>query len=160
MPYAVLIGSVLHFTIMPLVGFTLAKLLGFSPEVAAGIVLIGSCSSGLASNVMSYIAKANLPLSITVTAVTTMLAPIMTPTWMKLLAGKMIPVDFIAMMIEIIKLIIVPIGAAMLDECLEHASPRGRRLILGFAGAAGILLIAGLLGGRDFVAGESGRHVR
>ena len=79
MPYAVLIGSVLHFTIMPLVGFTLAKLLGFSPEVAAGIVLIGSCSSGLASNVMSFIAKANLPLSITVTAVTTMLAPIMTP---------------------------------------------------------------------------------
>ena len=47
---------------------------------------------------------------------------------MKLLAGKMIPVDFIAMMIEIIKLIIVPIGAAMLDECLEHASPRGRTI--------------------------------
>jgi bile acid:Na+ symporter, BASS family len=154
MPYAVLIGSVLHFTIMPLVGFTLAKLLGFSPEVAAGIVLIGSCSSGLASNVMSFIAKANLPLSITVTAVTTMLAPIMTPTWMKLLAGKMIPVDFFAMMIEIIKLIIVPIGAAMLDECLEHASLRGRRFILGFAGAAGVLLIAGLLGGRDYVLGE------
>jgi BASS family bile acid:Na+ symporter len=153
MPYAVLIGSVLHFTIMPLVGFTLANLLGFSPEVAAGIVLVGSCSSGLASNVMSFIARANLPLSITVTAVTTMLAPIMTPTWMKLLAGKMIPVDFVAMMIEIVKLIIVPIGAAMLDECLELASPRSRRLIVGFATAAGTVLIAGLFGGRGYVVG-------
>src|SRR5262249_49371966 len=151
---AVVIGSALHFTIMPLVGFTLAKLLCFSPEVAAGIVLIGSCSSGLASNVMSFIAKANLPLLITVTAITTMLGPIMTPTWMKLLAGKMIDVDFFAMMIEIIKLIIVPIGAAMLDECLENASPRGRRVLFGFAGAAGVLLIAGLLGGCDYVAGE------
>ncbi len=153
MPYAVLIGSVLHFTVMPLVGFSLAKLLGFSPEVAAGIVLIGSCSSGLASNVMAYIAKANLPLSITVTSITTMLAPIMTPTWMKLLAGKMIAVDFTGMMIEIIKLIIVPIGAAMLDEFLEYASPRVKAFVLTSSALAVSLLIAGLLGGWAYLAG-------
>lgn len=147
MPFAVFIGSVLHFTIMPLVGFSLAKLFGFPPEIAAGVVLIGSCSSGLASNVMAYIAKANLPLSITVTAVTTMLAPIMTPAWMKLLAGKMISVDFIGMMVEIIKLIIVPIGAAMLDEYLDRASPRVRRAIIAFALAAGVVLIGSQFGG-------------
>jgi bile acid:Na+ symporter, BASS family len=156
MPYAVLIGSVLHFTVMPLVGFTLATLFGFPSEIAAGIVLIGSCSSGLASNVMAYIAKANLPLSITVTSVTTLLAPVMTPTWMKLLASKMITVDFASMMIEIIKLIIVPIGAAMLDECLEHASPRVKAFILTFAALASSLLIAGLLGGRNYLAGMVG----
>ena len=147
MPFAVFIGSVLHFTIMPLVGFSLAKLFGFPPEIAAGVVLIGSCSSGLASNVMAYIAKANLPLSITVTAVTTMLAPIMTPAWMKLLAGKMISVDFIGMMVEIIKLIIVPIGAAMLDEYLDRVSPRVRRAIIAFALAAGVVLIGSQFGG-------------
>lgn len=147
MPFAVFIGSVLHFTIMPLVGFSLAKLFGFPPEIAAGVVLIGSCSSGLASNVMAYIAKANLPLSITVTAVTTMLAPIMTPAWMKLLAGKMISVDFIGMMVEIIKLIIVPIGAAMLDEHLDRATPRVRRAIIAFALAAGVVLIGSQFGG-------------
>jgi BASS family bile acid:Na+ symporter len=152
MPYAVVVGSVLHFTIMPLVGYSLANLLGFSPEIAAGIVLIGSCSSGLASNVMAYIARANLPLSITVTSVTTMLAPIMTPTWMKLLAGKMIPVDFVGMMTEIIKLIIVPIGAALLDECLEYLSPRGRKIVFTFAAIAGATLIAGLCGGWTYLS--------
>ena len=137
---------------MPLVGYTVAKLLGFPPEIAAGIVLIGSCSSGLASNVMKYIAKANLPLSITITAVTTMLAPIATPLWMKLLAGRMIEVDFFAMMVEITKLIIVPIGAAMLDDYLEHASQRGRRLVLWSAAVAAILLAA-LIAGWDYIAG-------
>ena len=156
MPFAVFIGSVLHFTIMPLVGFSLAKIFGFPPEIAAGVVLIGSCSSGLASNVMAYIAKANLPLSITVTAVTTMLAPIMTPAWMKLLAGKMISVDFIGMMVEIIKLIIVPIGAAMLDEYLDRASPRVRRAIIAFALAAGIVLLGSQFGGWDYLAGALG----
>lgn len=154
MPYAVVVGSVLHFTIMPLVGYSLANLFGFSPEIAAGIVLIGSCSSGLASNVMAYIARANLPLSITVTSVTTMLAPIMTPTWMKLLAGKMIPVDFVGMMTEIIKLIIVPIGAALLDECLEYLSPRGRKVVFAFAAIAGAILVAGVCGGWTYLSSQ------
>ena len=74
MPYAVFVGVSLQFTVMPLVGFR-SQNFGFPPEVAAGIVLIGSCSSGLASNVMTYIAKANLPLSVTLTTVATMIAP-------------------------------------------------------------------------------------
>jgi BASS family bile acid:Na+ symporter len=152
-PYPVFVGIALHFTIMPLVGYSLARLLDFPPDIAAGIVLIGSCSSGLASNVMNYIARANLPLSITITAVTTMLAPIATPLWMKLLAGRMIEVDFFAMMVEITKLIIVPIGAAMLDDYLEHASERDRRLVFRLAGVA-ILLIAALIAGWDYIAGS------
>jgi len=151
-PYPVFVGIALHFTIMPLVGYSVAKLLGFPPEIAAGIVLIGSCSSGLASNVMNYIAKANLPLSITITAVTTMMAPIATPLWMKLLAGRMIEVDFFAMMVEITKLIIVPIGAAMLDDYLEHASERSRRFVLGSAAVA-TLLLAALIARWDYIAG-------
>src|SRR4029079_18204595 len=121
-------------------------------EIAAGIVLIGSCSSGLASNVMAYIARANLPLSITVTSVTTMLAPIMTPTWMKLLAGQMVPVDFVGMMTEIIKLIIVPIGAALLDECLEYLSPRWRQVVFAFAAIAGAALVVAICGGWTYLS--------
>ncbi len=78
-PRGVFVGIFCHFTVMPLVGFSLTKIFSFPPEIAAGVILIGSCSSGLASNVMAFMAKSNLALSVTVTAVTTMIAPIMTP---------------------------------------------------------------------------------
>lgn len=123
----VLIGLLCHFSIMPAVGYLLTRIFDFDPEIAAGIILIGSCSSGLASNVMVYIARANLVLSVTVTAMATLVAPIMTPFLMKLLAGTLIHVHFIDMMMEIIKIVIVPIGAALLHDYLKTASPQGRR---------------------------------
>src|SRR5262249_40619261 len=101
MSYGVLIGLVLQFSIMPLVGFAISRLFGFEPEIAVGMVLIGSCSSGLASNVMAYMARANLVLSVAVTAAGTLLAPVMTPLWMKLLAGTAVDVNFIDMMLQI-----------------------------------------------------------
>lgn len=153
MPYPVIVGIALQFTIMPLVGFALASTLGFSPEVAAGIVLIGSCSSGLASNVMTFIAKANLPLSITLTSLATMLAPIMTPMWMKVLAGRMIPIDALAMMMEIIKLIMVPIAAALLSDYLGHASARGRRAVYALAVASAAVLSLAFLARGNYLGG-------
>ena len=80
----VLVGVACHFTMMLLVGWILIKLFHFEPEIAAGVILIGSCSSGLASNVMAYLAKSNLALSVTITAVTTVLAVLLTSLWMKL----------------------------------------------------------------------------
>ncbi|HXT13674.1 MAG TPA: bile acid:sodium symporter family protein [Candidatus Angelobacter sp.] len=144
-PRGVLVGIVCHFSVMPLVGLALTKMFHFPPEIAAGIILIGSCSSGLASNVMAYIAKSNLALSVTVTAITTMLAPLMTPLWMKLLAGQFIEVKFFSMMMEIIKIVLVPIGAALLHDYLKHASPRGCKTVRGIAvfGAAWLVFIAG-----------------
>ena len=68
MPKAILVGVVCHYTIMPLIGFTLANLFSFPKEIAAGIILVGCCPSGLASNVMAYLARANLALSVAVTA--------------------------------------------------------------------------------------------
>jgi BASS family bile acid:Na+ symporter len=99
---------------MPLLGFTLASLSGFPPEIAAGIILIGCSPNGMASNVISYLAKANLALSITITAVSTMLAPIMTPLLMKLLAGAFIQINMLDMMWDIIKIVIIPITAGLL----------------------------------------------
>jgi BASS family bile acid:Na+ symporter len=132
-PRGVLVGIVCHFSVMPLVGFALTKIFHFEPEIAAGIILIGSCSSGLASNVMAYIAKSNLALSVTVTAITTMIAPLMTPLLMKLLAGTLVEVSFFKMMLEIIKIVLVPIGAALLHDYLKHATARGRNVVLGAA---------------------------
>jgi BASS family bile acid:Na+ symporter len=147
MPWAVFIGVFGQFTIMPLVGFGLTKLFHFDPEIAAGIILIGSCSAGLASNVMAYIARANLALSITMTSVTTMLAPVMTPLWMKLLAGELVEVKPFNMMMEIIKMVIVPIGAALLHDYLTFATPRGRRMVYAIAGMASAWLAFLTLGG-------------
>jgi BASS family bile acid:Na+ symporter len=125
----VAIGLLCHFSVMPLMGLLLTKLFHFEPEIAAGIILIGSCSSGLASNVMVYLAKANLVLSVIVTAMATMAAPFLTPLLMKLLAGTLIKIDFAGMMMEIIKIVIVPIFAALLHDYLKSATAGGRRVV-------------------------------
>ncbi|CAN5823688.1 bile acid:sodium symporter family protein [soil metagenome] len=114
MPRGVLIGVVSHFIIMPLLGFTLASISNFPPEVAAGIVLVGCSPNGTASNVISYLAKANLALSVTITAVSTMLAPFVTPFLMKLLAGAFVEINTLDMMFEIFQMVIIPIGAGLL----------------------------------------------
>lgn len=113
-PKGVIIGVASQFIIMPLMGFLLASATDFPPEIAAGIILIGCSPSGLASNVMSYLAKANLALSITITSITTLMAPFITPALMKLLAGTLVEIDVTKMMWDIMKMIIIPIGAGLL----------------------------------------------
>src|ERR1044072_427137 len=125
----VLIGLMCHFSIMPLMGLLLTKIFHFEPEIAAGIILIGSTSSGLASNVMVYLARANLVLSVVVTAMATMAAPFFTPLLMKLLAGTLVEVKVVHMMMEIIKIVIVPIGAALLHDFLKTATVKGIRVV-------------------------------
>jgi BASS family bile acid:Na+ symporter len=125
----VLVGLICHFTIMPLVGFLLTRLFHFDPEIAAGIILIGCCSSGLASNVMVYLAKGNLVLSVLVTACSTLAAPLLTPLFMKLLAGTLVEVKFINMMLEIIKMVLVPIGAALLHDFLKNANTQKKKKV-------------------------------
>lgn len=158
-PKGVVIGVMSQFIIMPLVGYTLAKLTGFPPEIAAGIVLIGCSPSGLASNVMCYLAKANLALSLTVTSLTTLLAPVVTPFLMKIFAGELVEINVLKMMWDISKMIIIPIGAGLifnkiltgkskwLDNAMPFVSMFGIAFILTIIVAAGrdSLLQIGLL---------------
>jgi BASS family bile acid:Na+ symporter len=130
MPKGVLLGLGCQFTIMPIIGFTIATTFGFPPEIAAGIILVGSSPSGLASNVMSFIAKANLALSITLTAVATMLAPLITPSLMKLLAGQFVPIDFWAMMLSIINMVILPIVAGLMFNTLAYGQEKLKSKII------------------------------
>jgi BASS family bile acid:Na+ symporter len=139
----VLIGLLCHFSVMPLMGLLLTKVFHFEPEIAAGIILIGSCSSGLASNVMVYLARANMVLSVVITAMATLAAPFLTPLLLKLLAGTLIEVKFVNMMMEIIKIVLVPIMAALLHDYLKTATPQGRRTV-GLLAGAGVLWLAAL----------------
>ena len=141
MPKGVLLGLACQFTIMPIIGFTIATTFGFPPEIAAGIILVGSSPSGLASNVMSFIAKANLALSVTLTAVATMLAPLITPSLMKLLAGQFVPIDFWGMMLSIINMVILPIVAGLMFNTLAYGNEKLKSKII--QGLVYFLIIAG-----------------
>lgn len=151
MPKAVLVGLICQFTIMPFLGFGLAKLFNFPPEIAAGVILIGCSPSGLASNVMSYIANANVPLSVTLTAVATIAAPFITPFLMQQLAGQYIPIDLWKMMLDIAKMVILPIGAGLLFNYFFHGKAKWLDLAMPIISMAGIAIIVTVItaNGRD-----------
>ncbi|MDZ7877187.1 MAG: bile acid:sodium symporter family protein [Saprospiraceae bacterium] len=150
-PKAVFVGLVCQFIIMPFVGFGLATLFKFPPEIAAGILLIGCSPSGLASNVMAYIAKANVALSITITSCATLLAPILTPTLMKLLAGQFIDISFESMMLDILKMVIAPILVGLLVNYAFKKYTEVLNRILPIVSMAGIAIIIVIItaAGRD-----------
>lgn len=89
-PKLVVLGTACQYTIMPITGFVLTLTFPLEPEIAAGVILIGAAPSGLASNVMTYISKGNLALSVTVTTIATLLAPVFTPFYMQWLGGQFI----------------------------------------------------------------------
>jgi BASS family bile acid:Na+ symporter len=113
MPAGVLVGVACQFAIMPLLGYGLAKVSGFPPEVGAGIVLVGSVPSGLASTVMVYLAKADVALSVTLTAITSLLAPVITPFMMQWLAGEMVQIDAGKLMWDLTKMTVIPVLAGL-----------------------------------------------
>jgi BASS family bile acid:Na+ symporter len=147
-PKAVLIGLLLQFTVMPLVGAAIALTFGFEPAVAAGVVLIGSCPGGVASNVMTYLARGNVALSVTMTACSTLVSPVMTPLMMVLLAGTMLKIEFVPMMMSILNMIILPIVAGLVvNKILRSLNLRGPWLdkLLSFVAMAAICFIIAII---------------
>ncbi len=139
MPQGIGLGLLCQFTIMPLVGCSLAYSFGLPPEIGAGIVLVGSSPGGLASNVMAFIAKADVAMSVTMTAVATLAAPLLTPLLMKLLAGQLISIDAWAMMWNMTKMVLLPIiGGVIFHHTIYH---RFRRLdrVMPFLSMLGII---------------------
>lgn len=124
MPWPVFIGIILQFSVMPIAGYIIATSFGFGPEVAAGVILIGSCPGGVASNLMTYLAKGNVALSVTMTSCSTLMSPLMTPFLMKTLAGRLVPIDFLAMMFSILNMIIVPIMAGLVANRILYGRSR------------------------------------
>lgn len=155
MPKAVIIGLGAQFVIMPFLGYFFANISGFEPEIAAGMILIGCVPSGMASNVITYLSKGNLALSITLTAILTTLAPFTTPLLVKTLAGTFVEIDATAMMYDIFKMVIIPIGLGLLfnkflsgkAKWLDNAMP-----ILSMAGIGFIITIITAAGQKSLMS--------
>ena len=146
-PLVIIAGTIMVFVFMPLAALLIINVWHFPPEVAAGIILIGACPGGVASNVMTYLAKGNLALSVTLTTLATLLAPLVTPLLMMWFAGKLIEVNAVNMMISIVNMILIPIFAGiiankMLYGKLEWVKKDRNMIILALATfVAGIALI-------------------
>jgi len=108
-PKDIIIGFIAQFTIMPLLAFLLTKLFRLSPELAIGVILVGTCPGGTSSNVMTFLSKGDVPLSVGMTAMSTLFAPFLTPFLTWLYAGQRIDVNMYAMFISIIQVVLVPI---------------------------------------------------
>ena len=113
-PLPAFIGIVAQFSIMPFLGFTLAKLSNFGPEIASGFVLVGCCPGGVASNLLVYLSKGNVALSVAITSMTTLLAPVVMPVLMLLLASRWVDVDPYDLFLSTIQIVIVPIVLGLL----------------------------------------------
>ncbi|MCU6480399.1 bile acid:sodium symporter family protein [Arthrobacter sp. A2-55] len=113
-PWAVALGLAAHYVIMPGAGWLIATGLHLSPELAAGVILVGCAPSGTSSNVMAYLAKGDVALSVAVATISTLVAPIVMPALTLFLAGSFLHVDAGAMMLDILKTVLLPVVAGLL----------------------------------------------
>lgn len=155
MPKGVFVGVLSHYMIMPLVGFAIAGMFNFPPEISAGIILIGCVPSGLASNVMSFLAKANLALAVTVGAISTLLSPLVTPLLMKYLGGQYIEVRFWSMMLDILNMIILPIVAGFIFNLFSKGKESWRSKMLQLFSYTFIIILTTLVYAKSKDAGFS-----
>jgi len=120
-PWRVCLGVVAHFIIMPGVAWLLCQLLHLPPEIAVGVILVGCCPSGTASNVMTWLARGDLALSVAIAAVTTLLAPLLTPALIWLLASAWLPVSFAELFWSILQVVLLPIALGVVAQRLFGA---------------------------------------
>ena len=117
-PRDVIIGCLAQFTVMPMLAWLLARIFGLDEALTVGVVLVGCCPGGTASNVITYLAKGDLALSVGMTGVSTLLAPVLTPLLVLLLAGQSVDVDVVAMFLSILWVVILPIVAGLIVKSL------------------------------------------
>ncbi len=113
-PVIVIYGALLHYSVMPLLAMLLSFIFGISKELYVGMVLVGSVPSGTASNLITYLAKGDLLYSVSITAFSTLLAPIFTPLWTYTLAGKYVHVPLLDMVLDVLKIVILPVVLGIL----------------------------------------------
>ena len=142
-PKDVLTGCLAQFTIMPLLAWLLAHLFALPSDLALGVILVGCCPGGTASNVITYLAKGDLALSVGMTATSTVLAPLLTPLLVWLMAGTLVDVDTLGMIMSILYVVIAPIVAGFL---MQRYLPTLTRRAVAYLPAFSSLMIALLVG--------------
>jgi BASS family bile acid:Na+ symporter len=156
-PYEVGIGVIAQFLIMPLLAVLLTKIIPMSPEVAAGVILVGCCPGGTSSNVMTYLSKGDVALSVACTSVTTLAAPIVTPFLVWLFASQYLPVDAMAMFISIVKVVLVPLALGFTLQKLVPSVVKSAVPVLPLVSVVGIVLIvAAVVGASKGAIAQSG----
>ncbi|WP_077306400.1 bile acid:sodium symporter family protein [Terribacillus halophilus] len=142
-PFEVFVVVAGQFLIMPLLAFALAKGLQLSPEVAVGVILVGCCPGGTSSNVMTFLAKGDVALSVTATAVTTVLAPIVTPALILLFASQWINISPVSLFVSIVKVVIIPIVLGLLVKRFFNRQATASVKVLPLVSAVAIIGIVG-----------------
>jgi len=149
MPAAVFVGFISHYLIMPFLGWSIAYALELPPGLAVGLILVGCCPCGTASNVVNYIGKGHVALSVTMTACSTFGAIVMTPLLTKWLAGAIVPVDAWALLLDTVKVVLAPVALGLM---LHHYLPRVTRAVApiapGISVTAVVLIVASIIGQR------------
>ncbi len=140
-PRDIIIGCIAQFTIMPLLAFVLGRAFGLDPGLLAGVVLVGTCPGGTASNVITYLSKGDVTLSVGMTSVNTLLAPVLTPAITYMLLRTTVTVDAFSIFLSIIKVVIVPIGLGLLVNRFWGAYTEKVKDLLPVVSVAAIALI-------------------
>jgi bile acid:Na+ symporter, BASS family len=141
-PKSVIVGVLAQYTIMPLLAFGLAVLFRLEPEVAVGVILVGCCPGGTASNVMTFLAKGNTALSVAVTSVSTLLAPILTPALTLVFASKWLAVSAGDLLLSIVQIVLVPIVLGIVVKVLFRKQVEKSIAVLPLISVVGIVAVA------------------
>ena len=156
-PFEVAIGVFAHFLIMPAIAVILTKIIPMPPEIAAGVILVGCCPGGTSSNVMTYLAKGDVALSVACTSVTTVLAPVVTPFLVWMFASQFLPVDPKAMFFSILQVIFLPLALGFIIQKLVPGVVRAAMPMLPLVSVVGIVLIvAAVVGASKGAIANSG----
>ncbi|MFL0594364.1 bile acid:sodium symporter family protein [Staphylococcus caprae] len=147
-PRPVIIGVILQFTIMPSLAFLIAKAFNLPSEIAIGVILVGCCPGGTSSNVMSYLANANVALSVAITSVSTLLAPIVTPALIYLFAHEWLKVSFMSMFWSVVQVVLIPIVIGFIFQRLAKKVAEKTATALPIISVVAIsLILASVVGG-------------
>ncbi|WP_199430567.1 bile acid:sodium symporter family protein [Qaidamihabitans albus] len=156
-PRAVLLGLAAQFLVMPLAAWSVSWALGLTGMLLAGMVLVGSAPGGTASNVIVYLAKGDVALSVTLTSVATLLAPLLTPLLVLWLAGSDLPVGFWSLFESIVQIVLVPVVAGLLVRALATRLVERVLPYLPLVSVTGIVVVvAAVVGANSGVIGDSG----
>lgn len=144
-PWAVVLGIVAHYVIMPGAGWVIAHGLQLEPELAVGVILVGCAPSGTASNVMAFLAKGDVALSVAVASVSTLIAPIVTPLLVLFLAGSYLPIDAGGMVLDIVKTVLLPVILGVLARRFAKSLVARALPVLPWASAVVIAFIVAIV---------------
>ncbi|MBR5053834.1 MAG: bile acid:sodium symporter family protein [Bacteroidaceae bacterium] len=144
-PKDIIIGCLAQFTIMPLMAWLLTLAFSLPKELALGVILVGCCPGGTASNVITYLAKGDLALSVGMTACSTLLAPLLTPLLVLLMAGTMVEVDTLGMLLSIVYVVIAPIIVGLLCQRFIPQITKGLTPYLPALSSIVIALVVGII---------------